>query len=222
MACITQLSSGSWRAYVRRAGFPRKSKYFTTREEAEAWAEEAERVRALSQAPKGTTKQRINQEQNQELPELSPERRRYIEAVLSGEITRSMSSKFKAELIKFGFLIELCVSCNTRPWWNEQPLVLHLDHINGNREDNRSENLRMLCPNCHSQTSTYAGRNRKQKFKETKKVIDDGSFKQALTAASNIREALTSLGLRGAGANYERARRLLRCMIQDGTAPDWA
>lgn len=40
-------------------------------------------------------------------------------------------------------------------------LVLQLDHINGKRNDNRIENLRLLCPNCHSQTPTFTGRNRK-------------------------------------------------------------
>ncbi len=44
--------------------------------------------------------------------------------------------------------------------WRGQPLVLHLDHINGIHNDNRFENLRLLCPNCHSQTPTYSNRRR--------------------------------------------------------------
>jgi hypothetical protein len=44
--------------------------------------------------------------------------------------------------------------------WKDKPLSLHLDHINGCRTDNRLNNLRLLCPNCHSQTDTYCGRNK--------------------------------------------------------------
>ncbi len=44
--------------------------------------------------------------------------------------------------------------------WRGKPLVLHLDHANGVSNDNRFENLRLLCPNCHSQTETYGNRRR--------------------------------------------------------------
>jgi 5-methylcytosine-specific restriction endonuclease McrA len=47
-----------------------------------------------------------------------------------------------------------------QPEWNSESIVLHLDHINGVRSDQRLENLRWLCPNCHSLTSTYCGRNK--------------------------------------------------------------
>lgn len=43
--------------------------------------------------------------------------------------------------------------------WNERPISLQIDHINRVRNDHRIENLRFLCPSCHSQTETYAGRN---------------------------------------------------------------
>lgn len=52
-----------------------------------------------------------------------------------------------------------CQSCGNSGEYNGQPLSLHLDHINGNKKDHTLSNLRFLCPNCHSQTDTYCGRN---------------------------------------------------------------
>lgn len=48
-----------------------------------------------------------------------------------------------------------CSKCKNNEEWQGQFLRLHLDHINGINNDNRIENLRLLCPNCHSQTKTY-------------------------------------------------------------------
>lgn len=53
----------------------------------------------------------------------------------------------------------ICQECGIGPEWKSKKLTLVLDHINGVNNDNRFENLRFLCPNCHSQTETFAGRN---------------------------------------------------------------
>lgn len=52
-----------------------------------------------------------------------------------------------------------CAICGQLPFWNNQDLVLTLDHINGHNHDDRLENLRWVCPNCDRQLSTFAGRN---------------------------------------------------------------
>ena len=52
-----------------------------------------------------------------------------------------------------------CWECGISSW-NDKELVLELDHINGVNTDHREENLRLLCPNCHSQTPTFKGRNK--------------------------------------------------------------
>jgi Zn finger protein HypA/HybF involved in hydrogenase expression len=58
-------------------------------------------------------------------------------------------------------LIEYKCKCGLIGIWNGDPLSLQLDHINGKNDDNRLENLRFLCPNCHSQTDTFAGKKNK-------------------------------------------------------------
>ena len=67
--------------------------------------------------------------------------------------------RIKDRLIKTGLLVNRCALCPVGPEWENKPLVLVLDHINGVGNDNRIENLRLLCPNCNSQTATFAGRN---------------------------------------------------------------
>ena len=59
-----------------------------------------------------------------------------------------------------------CATCNNAGEWQGRPLTLQLDHANGRYDDNRLENLRWLCPNCHSQTPTYAGRGNARRVRE--------------------------------------------------------
>jgi len=67
-------------------------------------------------------------------------------------------TSLKKRLLENGLIENKCAICGLLPVWNSELLVLTLDHINGINDDNRIQNLRLLCPNCHSQTSTFAGR----------------------------------------------------------------
>lgn len=82
-----------------------------------------------------------------------------LEEILVENSTYANSHRLKLRLIAEGYLEEKCSCCGIGNEWNGKPLSLQLDHENGNNSDNRIENLRILCPNCHSQTETYASKN---------------------------------------------------------------
>jgi transposase-like protein/5-methylcytosine-specific restriction endonuclease McrA len=64
----------------------------------------------------------------------------------------------KIRLIKAGLLLAMCAECGITTW-RDRALALELHHVNGDGKDNRLENLALLCPNCHSQTDSWGGRN---------------------------------------------------------------
>jgi hypothetical protein len=80
----------------------------------------------------------------------------------------------KRRLIADSLLKNKCAVCGLLPEWNTKPLVLVLDHINGIGDDYRLENLRLLCPNCNSQTDTFGGRNIAARYRQKRTCVDCG------------------------------------------------
>lgn len=114
--------------------------------------------------------------------------------------TPQRNEKFRNKLIEErGHQCECCKLTN----WLDLPINLELHHKDGNRLNYCRNNLQLLCPNCHSHTDNYGSKNKKHND------ISDEELIQALKISSSIRKALFSLGLSDAGANYNRARKLI-------------
>jgi 5-methylcytosine-specific restriction endonuclease McrA len=77
--------------------------------------------------------------------------------------------KLKKRIINENLIPYKCDKCNNLGNWMDEPIILQLDHINGINDDNTLSNLRFLCPNCHSQTETFSGRNNKKEIVKNKK-----------------------------------------------------
>lgn len=99
-----------------------------------------------------------------------------------------------------------CNKCGISEWQGFK-LSLELEHKDGNSHNNTRENLEGLCPNCHSITDTWRGRNKP--IKNGINEVSDEFLLQCLNETDNIRQGLLKAGLAAKGNNYERAKRLL-------------
>ena len=86
--------------------------------------------------------------------------KRPLKDYLSGKQS-IQSHKLKLKLITEGIFDPVCSRCKLQ-FWENQPIPLELEHINGDHSDNSLTNLTLLCPNCHAFTSTYRGKNKKK------------------------------------------------------------
>ena len=125
-------------------------------------------LRALGLSPRGGSSTAILKRRIEELGcsvehfnyKNNPNSQKYsMDEILIENSTYSNRERLKIRLVQEGYLEERCDECGITEW-NGKPITLQLEHSNGKNNDNRIENLRFLCPNCHSQTSTYAGRNK--------------------------------------------------------------
>jgi len=105
-----------------------------------------------------------------------------------------------------------CSRCNLYEWVGYE-IILELEHKNGNRLDNRRKNLCALCPNCHSLTKTWRGRNRvNNKYNKQGKISDKKLLKALVDNNFNMSQALIQVGLSPRGGNYNRCHKLKNIM----------
>ena len=104
------------------------------------------------------------------------------------------TQRLKHRLIDSGLKEYKCEKCKNTEW-NGVPIALELHHINGDRTDNRLENLQILCPNCHAQTEHYRGKNQeryeKKEFKtdiELKQLHDEEKERRNIEKQNKIKE----------------------------------
>lgn len=99
-----------------------------------------------------------------------------------------------------------CLHCGISNW-NDKPIVLELDHIDGDNQNNKRNNMRFLCPNCHSQTASFRGRNIAISGGQTK--VSDKELIEAIKITDNPRQALIKCNLTPKGGNYKRVYKLM-------------
>ncbi len=95
-----------------------------------------------------------------------------------------------------------CENCGLEQWQG-QDIPLQVHHIDGNHYNNVLDNLQILCPNCHAQTDTYAGKNK------NRISVSDKEFVDALQESNSIYDAIKKLGISSGKYAYERANKLI-------------
>lgn len=82
-----------------------------------------------------------------------------LDDILMGKHPEYQTFKLKKRLIEEGIKLNICEECGITEW-NKKPIEMQLDHVDGNSHNHKLENLKLICPNCHSQTLTYCGKNK--------------------------------------------------------------
>jgi hypothetical protein len=129
------------------------------------------------------------------------------EKIIKGDIKIKYAKSLKDYLIKNNIISYECSICKLKKW-NGVNITLDMDHIDGNNWNNNINNLRLLCPNCHSQTSTFKGKNKKQ----TEKIGIKGNENKILElykTGKNINQILNILQI-NTGGNYNIIYKLLK------------
>ena len=133
---------------------------------------------------------------------------------------RALYTYHKQRIIDEGLLKNECSKCGLKDEWQGEPIVLHLDHINGDHFDHRIENLRLLCPNCHSQTPTYCSKNFKfndPKIREAELIPQEKEVHKCETCGDVLKDGRYS----NCRKCYNENRKLLQTPYERTTKIVW-
>lgn len=157
---------------------------------------------------------RKNRDYKQQYQNLSEEKKRNInwnkgKSIISKDLIFTDNSLYSNDVVKKSLISNnlipyKCEVCGIEKW-NGKDIKLELHHKNGNNKDNRLENLCFLCPNCHSQTENFRGRN----INSGRQIVSDEQIIKVYNKYKNIRKTLLDVGLSPKGGNYARVKKLL-------------
>lgn len=143
----------------------------------------------------------------------SPEKWKQIkekrDATYNQKIIESDYNTLSEERLRKRVILEQnkkCNKCGSSEWLGQE-LTFELEHKDGNHHNNKRENVEALCPNCHSLSPTWRGKNKKN---NKNRVKDEILFNALIEYNFNMRQALFSVGLAGKGGNYKRCHKLKR------------
>lgn len=142
-------------------------------------------------------------------------RARSLDDILVANSDYGSGRALKRRLLKAGLLEERCAIEGCQFHFGPllhlgRPVTLHLDHINGNNRDHRLENLRFLCPLCHSQTDTYTGRNRGRYLRPTRPCVECGAPTPSTLRCAACRSRLGAAKCEDCGEAATRNRKRCR------------
>lgn len=96
-----------------------------------------------------------------------------LEEILVKDSHYTNINRLKKRIVRAGLLPYKCAICGNEGEWNGKPLSLQLDHRDGDNRNHSIQNLRFLCPNCHSQTDNFAGKNARYGSRQISSSLHD-------------------------------------------------